>query len=213
MELLEYNNLDIIGLEDKYQKLLSALRRDDFYSAKLKKLKGFPYYAARLDDSNRVLLQFVKYREENYILILEIIRQHNYDRARFLNGGQINEEKIFDAFDESLIIKEDSEVKELDSLNLAQNKISYLNPNNPKFYYLNKVISFDESQDLIYQKRPPLVIIGSAGSGKTILSLEKMKELTGQILYVSLSTFLVDNARKFYYSSNYDNEFQEIEFF
>ena len=207
MQILEYNDLDFKGLEVKYQKLLAALTRGDFYSAQVKKLKGFPYYAARLDDSNRVLLQFFKYDNQNYILILEIIRQHNYDKARFLNGGQINEEKIF------INPTEGSIIKEIDYANLENSKIAYLNPNHSRFYYLNKLISFDHQQELIYQEKLPLVMIGSAGSGKTMLSLEKIKTLTGRILYVSLSAFLVDNARNHYYSANYSNEDQEIEFF
>ena len=207
MQILVYNDLDLKGLEIKYQKLLTALTRGDFYSAQVKKLKGFPYYAARLDDSNRVLLKFIQYEKQNYILILEIIRQHNYDKARFLNGAQINEEKLFINPNEASIIKE------IVSTNLENNKIAYLNPNCAKFYYLNKIISFDEQQESIYQAKLPLVIIGSAGSGKTMLSLEKIKTLTGQILYVSLSAFLVDNARTLYYSENYSNETQEIEFF
>lgn len=35
MQILEYNDLDIKGLESKYQKLLVALTRDDFYASKL----------------------------------------------------------------------------------------------------------------------------------------------------------------------------------
>ena len=185
MQILEYNDLDFKGLEVKYQKLLAALTRGDFYSAQVKKLKGFPYYAARLDDSNRVLLQFVKYGNQNYILILEIIRQHNYDKARFLNGGQINEEKIF------INPTEGSIIKEIDYANLENSKIAYLNPNHSRFYYLNKLISFDHQQELIYQEKLPLVMIGLAGSGKAMLSLEKIKTLTGQILYVSLSAFFL----------------------
>ena len=207
MHILEYNGLDTKNLEAKYQKLLTALTRGDFYSAQVKKLRNFPYYAARLDDTNRVLLQFIKYNGLNYMLILEIIRQHRYDKARFLNRAQINEEKIFTAFVEHEIINETN------IFNPENNKIPYLNSNHSKFYYLNKVISFDEQQELIYQERLPLMIIGSAGSGKTMLSLEKIKTLNGKILYVSLSAFLVDNARSLYYSNNYNNENQEIEFF
>ena len=60
--------------------------------------------------------------------------------------------------------------------------------------------------------QPPLVIIGSAGSGKTALTLEKMKHAVGDILYVTQSAYLVKNSRDLYYAHNYDNEDQQVDF-
>jgi hypothetical protein len=56
------------------------------------------------------------------------------------------------------------------------------------------------------------VVIGSAGSGKTVLTLEKMKELDGAILYVTHSAHLADMARRLYYAEGYENEDQRIDF-
>ena len=39
--------------------------------------------------------------------------------------------------------------------------------------------------------RTPLIIIGSAGSGKTTLTLEKLKQLKGDVLYTTLSVELL----------------------
>ncbi|MDR1129350.1 MAG: AAA family ATPase, partial [Prevotellaceae bacterium] len=58
----------------------------------------------------------------------------------------------------------------------------------------------------------PLIIVGSAGSGKTALVLEKLKALHGNVAYISLSSYLVDSASKMYYTFGYDNEHQETEF-
>ena len=58
----------------------------------------------------------------------------------------------------------------------------------------------------------PLIIIGPAGSGKTALTLEKMKRAHGQVLYVTLSPYLADNSRNIYYAHHYENEDQEISF-
>jgi hypothetical protein len=46
-------------------------------------------------------------------------------------------------------------------------------PAAPTFHVLNKVISFDDAQQAVYTTPPPFVVIGSAGSGKTALTLEK----------------------------------------
>ena len=88
----------------------------------------------------------------------------------------------------------------------------YVNPNNSTFQLLDKIISFDEAQSDIYALQPPLIIIGSAGSGKTALTLEKMKEAVGDILYVTRSPYLVHNSRNLYYAAGYANEDQQIDF-
>ena len=43
----------------------------------------------------------------------------------------------------------------------------YVNPSSTRFHVLDKVISLDSDQDEIYNLPAPLIIIGSAGSGKT----------------------------------------------
>jgi hypothetical protein len=45
-----------------------------------------------------------------------------------------------------------------------------------------------------------------------VLVLEKLKELPGNVAYISLSKYLVDNASSLYYSLGYDNERQEVDF-
>ena len=57
--------------------------------------------------------------------------------------------------------------------------------------------------------RPPLIIVGSAGSGKTALTLEKMKAAAGDILYVTRSPFLARHARDLYYAHGYESRAPE----
>ncbi len=90
--------------------------------------------------------------------------------------------------------------------------LTYVNTVHKHFNLLDKIISFDGDQQEIFDLLPPLVIIGSAGSGKTALTLEKMKQATGDVLYVSHSPFLVQSARNLYYAHNYDNGDQNVEF-
>ena len=61
--------------------------------------------------------------------------------------------------------------------------LTYVNTTHKHFNLLDKIISFDSNQQAIFDLLPPLVIIGSAGSGKTALTLEKMKQATGDVLY------------------------------
>ncbi len=196
MKILSYRDLDVTAIPH-FNKLKAYLEADDFRSAEVKKV-GANLYRARLDRSNRMLFSLYRHQEQTYALMLEYIPQHAYEKSRFLrHGAQLDEAKI-------------PAVEATETQQAPQ--LAYLNPRLPRFHLLDKVLSFDDEQEQIYQQHPPLVIIGSAGSGKTALTLEKMKQVNGEVLYVSRSAFLVDNARSLYYANGYNNEAQEIDF-
>jgi hypothetical protein len=186
-------------VEKTFPKTLKQLQSGDFNSADVRKMQDTGYYRARLDIRDRLLFCFVTYESKKYILLLEVIKEHNYAHSRFLRGATI---------DESRFVAVDSPEKETENIT----DLSYLNKSSKVIHTLNKFISFDDFQKDIYTLQPPLIIVGSAGSGKTALVLEKLKSLHGNVAYVSLSKYLVDNASSIYYSSGYDNEHQETEF-
>lgn len=200
MDILQYNELDLSGVQKQYAKVVEMIKRDDFYSAEVKKLSGTGYYRAKLDYTHRLLFKVVTYHQKKVALILEVIYHHAYEKSRFLQGARIDEDKI-------------EKIKN-DHFNQATDTdlISYVNPQNNYFHILDKIISFDAVQEDIFHLNPPLIIIGSAGSGKTMLTLEKMKAYPGDVLYVTGSPYLVQNARQLYYSNYYSNDDQEIDF-
>lgn len=126
--------------------------------------------------------------------MLEIIKNHNYDKSRFLQGVDVDESKLSPLQDGKQIPIENAE------------ELKYINKHSGKFHLFDKLISFDRIQEEIFRIKPPVVIIGSAGSGKTVLTLEKVKTLKGNILYVTLSRYLSENSAKLYYANNYMNE-------
>lgn len=199
MKILEYNDLDTSRVSRQYQKLIGFLEKDDFYSADVKKLPEHDLYRAKLDDSNRLLFKIVTFGGARYALILEAVRNHAYDKSKFLRGTRIDESKI--------PLFEASHIEREPLLSLI-----YVNPSGTRFHLLDKVISFDPMQQEIYHHPAPLIIIGPAGSGKTVLTLEKMKRVHGQVLYVTLSPYLADNSRNIYYAHHYENDDQEISF-
>lgn len=201
MEILEYNELNILPVKKQYEKIVEMIRRDDFYSANVKKISGTPYYRAKLDYANRLLLRIVEYQRVKYALLLEVILNHEYNKSRFLRSAEIDESKI--------------EQSAIDlNLNVAQEipSLSYINPINSKINIIDKYISFDNVQAEIYSLKLPIMLIGSAGSGKTTLVLEKLKNCYGEVLYVTGSSFLVENSRAVYYTDGYNNEYQELDF-
>jgi hypothetical protein len=200
VKILEYNDIDYSKVRRQYEKLTGCLERDDFRSAHVKKLSDHGLYSARLDDANRLLFKLVRYQETRYALILEVVLNHDYDKSKFLRGVKIDEAKIPP-------IESQAQIQDA-----ALPSVVYLNPIAKRFHFLDKIISFDPKQQEIYQARFPLIIIGPAGSGKTALTLEKMKIFHGDGLYVTLSPYLSENARSLYYSNHFENKDQEISF-
>lgn len=200
MKILYYNDLEIAPVKKQLDKVVAQLQQGDFKSAEVKKMPNTGYFRAKLDRENRLLFKIGVYQGERYLFLLEVILHHAYEKSRFLNGAAIDDDKLV-----PLPSPEQLTAEEL-------TPVAYIRPTSKQFHILDKIISFDEEQDAIFQAAPPLIIIGSAGSGKTALTLEKIKPLRGKVLYVTLSSFLVENSRNLYYAFQYDNEQQEVDF-
>ncbi len=201
MNILEYNGLDTSRVKTAYRKVIEAIRRDDFRGAQVKKLSNLThgsFYRAKLDDANRLLFALVRHGDAVYALMLEVIANHDYDKSRFLRGAAIDETRIPDA-----------EISE--AVQEAQ-PLRYLHPERTLIHLLDKPISFDDAQDAVYRHRPPLIVVGSAGSGKTALTLEKLKQAEGETLYVTHSSYLAQNARDLYYAHGFEAAHQDAVF-
>jgi len=200
VRVLVHNELNTKGVEAQVEKTVAQLERGDFRSAEVKKLKQRGFYRAKLSYADRLLFRIGCHRSETVVLILEVIRQHAYEKSRFLNGAVVDDAKLTPLGTPS----------ECDGK--AADRLEYLHPQRQRFHLLDRTLSFDDEQDAILGMRTPLVVIGSAGSGKTVLTLEKLKQLRGDVLYTTLSPYLTQNARDLYYSRHYSNEQQNVAF-
>ena len=199
-EILIYNDIHPGKIRKPYEKTIDQLAGGDFSSAEVKKMTGTGLYRAKIDYENRLLFKFGRFENQYYLLILEIIFSHNYHKSRFLRGTEIIEEKL-------IPVKNGGEIPDEDVSNLF-----YINKRYRHFHLLDKVLSFDDDQDQILSLPLPQIIIGSAGSGKTALTLEKIKTLSGKVLYVTLSPHLAENSARLFYSNNYENDHFEVNF-
>ena len=94
MKLLLYSNLDTRGLTAPFDRTAALLEKGDFRGADVKKLAPTPFYRAKLSDSDRLIFRFATYRNETYLVLLEVVRNHAYDTSRFLRGAAIDEGKL-----------------------------------------------------------------------------------------------------------------------
>lgn len=197
MKILEYTDLDVSRCASQYKKLVSFIENDDFQSADVKKLSNIgqgKLYRARLDYANRLLFSVIRHGDNVYALMLEVIENHAYDKSRFIRGASIDDDKI-----PAVSVSEVTDQAE---------PVRYIHPERREIHLLDKVISFDDVQERVYREPLPLILVGSAGSGKTALTLEKMKQMEGDVLYVTHSAYLAESARDLYYANNYQNNRQ-----
>jgi hypothetical protein len=197
MRFLTYESLRAGDLDAAVDKVRAAIERDDFRSPDVKKLHVGPYYRAKLDAASRLLLVFVTHRGERACLALEVIRNHAYGTSSFLRGAPIDDDKLLDSGDATTVEAE---------------PIRYLHPTRAQFALLGKPLSFDDLQDEALRRRPPLVLVGSAGSGKTAMILHRLRTLPGRVAYVTESAWLAESARSTYVSNDYDLGDQEADF-
>ncbi|MGH8236386.1 MAG: UvrD-helicase domain-containing protein, partial [Steroidobacteraceae bacterium] len=201
MRILEYTGLDIAGVAAQYHNATAAIAREDFRAAEVKKLVNLghgKFYRARLDGANRLLFALVRHGGETCALMLEVIANHDYRKSRFLRGATVDETKITDV--------------DAAAARTEAQSVRYLHPERTAMHFLDKPISFDDAQESVYRLTPPLIVVGSAGSGKTALTLEKLKHADGEVLYVTQSAYLAQNARDLYYASGFEREDQEAAF-
>jgi hypothetical protein len=183
VRFLTSHDLAAGDLADKVEKVRLAIERDDFRSPDVKKLGQAQFYRAKLDDASRLLLQFVQYRGERACLALEVIRGHAYDRSRFLRGAPVDDTKLAEPEPPAAV---------------EARPLRYLHPARPTFHHLDKPISFDDLQDAALRQRLPLVLVGSAGSGKTALILQRLRQQQGRVAYVTESRWLAETSRSLY---------------
>lgn len=163
MRLLTHHQLDTRRVRAQFAKLQQAVARGDFKSPKLKKLAPTPYWRFKLDQTNRLLVQFARHGDETLCLALEVIHNHDYANSRFLRGASLH----WDQLD-----LDDAPAPGADELNSQAPALRYVHPERGEIHVLDKVLSFDDAQQAVYDAPAPLILVGSAGSGKTALTLE-----------------------------------------
>ncbi len=162
-------------IENKFEKIINKLINGNF--TEVKKLSNMPYFRIKVDYENRIIFSFLNHENTKYILLLEYIPNHDYNKSQFIRGKNFSEEDF--------IFPKEEEIESTIFINQKE-----------EFRYLDKFISFSESQENILNIQPPIILIGSAGSGKTSVLIEKLRSLNGKNLYTTLSKNLIEKSKE-----------------
>lgn len=158
MRLLQYKGLDLRRVKPAFAKVRAAIEAGDFRSADVKKLHVGTYRAKLVREP--VSLQFARHDGETVCLALEVIENHAYDKSRFLRGAPVDEAKM------------DRE-SNVDPAQFAAEALPlrWLHATRSEFELLDKPIVFDDAQEAVRRLPAPVVLVGSAGSGKTAVTV------------------------------------------
>ncbi len=137
------------------------------------------------------------YNGETVCLFLEVIADQAYEKSRFLRGAPVDRYKI-EAGSDDLTPQPEQSAR-------PGWELKWLPPEAVEFDLIDKPIVLDAAQEAVRRHSPPLVLIGPAGSGKTAVTLAKMRVATGNVLSVTLSVYLAQTSRRLYSAHGYES--------
>jgi len=198
--LIDENTLN--QLHPSSQRALEQLLNGEYKSLKFEQLNTkntqYPIFSIRANGADRLLLTNKSINGKLYFVFLEELINHTYDKSVYLK----NEAKLI------------QDMQTLDSVNTLeepQEEVKFAETatlqHNPYDFYHDEIIIFSENQQQALKTRLPVIISGTAGSGKTCIALKLLKDNPTQepMLYIADSQPLVDKVKKEWEKSCPDN--------
>jgi ankyrin repeat protein len=185
-----------------YTLILEALGKGETTpGTKVEKLRGHALYSLRINIRGRILFTYFPYKKENYLLVLEILPDHEYYRSKFLKPGSAILKRFLSQNAEEIIEEirgGDFEDAEPAVLAVEESSVDF---NYVPVHLGHDTLVFDDVQTEALAQKAPLVIQGPPGSGKTSLALAFlldgiMKKEFERILYVTQSNNLRNQMQK-----------------
>lgn len=201
-----------VGDREELHSCRETLRRilnGEGRSLNLEELRGHPgIFSARIVDkldgkidsrSNRLIFTTTELDGQYQLVVLAVVKNHAYDKCKALQPAVLAR----------ILNKEIQQFAKINasSFDSFDGEVKLGHPANPSYqikqiYQLNdKVIMLDGEQEAATSIKLPGLISGPAGSGKTLLALQRMLEVSTEqnndrILYVTQSASLVSKIKK-----------------
>lgn len=170
-----------------HQKTINKLMDGSYNPNDLEKLKGHDVYSYRINHSDRLLFSFMKIDGQSYLLLLDVVLNHDYHKSRFLRPGVLtryiaqNESVIVGAITADDFVQTDLKIPRLQHEESADYEAV------PVEYYKRQFIQLSSSQNEAVDLSLPAVIGGTAGSGKSCVAFSLLSN------YVNANRFEVEN--------------------
>lgn len=208
--------IDVNHLSYEVADVISRLEDGEDAGLCIEKLRGHNLYSCRLNQADRLLFTYVEIDGANYLLLLDIVRNHDYDKSfatkprvlgKFL---ELNGRVIADS------IKREDFAASNESSNEAVTNLDNNNNNNnitrkiyiPEMEFFNdQFIALSKDQLEARKAALPVTIHGAAGSGKSGAAFARLTDLAEamnqhggeklpEVCYVTQSQALCDNMRE-----------------
>lgn len=134
-----------------------------------------------------MLFTSIKHNDKDAFVVLEVILNHDYQKSKFL--------------------KDKEKIKNIKKTDQNNEEVSYTVEieDTPQVRWLGKFITLSAKQEDIIKDAEdlPLIVSGSAGSGKRSVALEKFRKIEekfekGKVQYITQSENLIKQSKELY---------------
>ncbi|MDX2346244.1 MAG: hypothetical protein QNK11_05175, partial [Legionella sp.] len=192
-------------LRSEQESAIDALLTGTYTDKNIEKLQGYDIFRLKLSRGSRLLFTTIKIDGHAYLLVLEHLPNHEYDKSKFLRSGALDKylDKNAEAYARDALVFEEIKAADLD-FNLSNNHIEVEGAELD--YCQRQIIQLDTDQVSALSVVLPAVIKGPPGSGKSalaqiyisnyLLSLTSSAEAAEtRVLYLTHSENLVDTIK------------------
>lgn len=185
------------------EKVIQQILAGDYQSAKLEKLTGHAVYSARINHTHRLLFTTIYKDDTPYLLVLEIVLNHQYKASKVLNNPLLLKYRI-EQGTEALTEK----LNEYSFQNAQSIPILFEPTHTPiewikTQWYGDQFILLTDAQGAVSQASLPVALYGVPGSGKSCVALALLEERIAQIknqsnkpmLYITKSPKLLEKIK------------------
>jgi hypothetical protein len=166
--------LDPSGLSSEYSETIEKIVNGNYQSTDFEKLLGHNVYSARINQSDRLLFTTIQVNGKPYLMLLDVVLNHDYAKSRFLKPAVLKHYIEFHgkAISEELIGNHFETLEGPPPVLLSNGETAQAFHYSRIDFYNHKFIELDADQlDAGTKATLPLIISGAPGSGKSCIAL------------------------------------------
>ena len=197
--------LDPHGLGEIYTKTIEQLIHGDYAGLDFEKLVGHDVFSVRINHSDRLLFNKVIVNSKPYLMLLDVVLNHDYAKSRFLKPDVLkNYMELHGQAISVDIVEKHFKTHQMPIKKTRQNRTSKAVDYSRIDFYNQKFIELDITQlNTATKTTLPLIISGAAGSGKSCIALLILAQYIESnylnefpILYVTESENLANSMQR-----------------